>query len=351
MAVNQHERAQAFAKTAMALMVERNVSPVPENFQLFYAYAAGDNPAASRVIGDMIAGKRPFTPTVLDDLRERFFQTARTEKAVEKVSVGMDSALNAVMSTLEAAGRDAKAYGQTLSAATGELGANTSPDGVRKMVDGLVSATRAMETRAKTLEGELQRSSQQVSELRVQLEDVRRESLTDPLTGIANRKAFDATIAAAARQAAETGEPLALLMCDIDRFKKFNDTWGHQTGDQVIRLVAGCLAENVKGRDTAARYGGEEFAVVLPQTALADAVRLAQHIRTTVEGRKLVKKSNGEVLGTITISIGAAQFGPGDDIAALVRRADDCLYAAKNAGRNCVIAENDPQAPSQTAAA
>jgi diguanylate cyclase len=130
-------------------------------------------------------------------------------------------------------------------------------------------------------------------------------------------------------------------MCDIDHFKKFNDSWGHQTGDQVLRLVANCLSDNVKGRDTAARYGGEEFVVLLRGTALADAARIADQIRHGVEGKKLVKKSTGDVLGTITISIGVAQFAPGETIEAVVRRADTCLYGAKHHGRNLVIAQDD----------
>ncbi len=98
-----------------------------------------------------------------------------------------------------------------------------------------------MEQRAKSLEGELQASSQQVSELRDKLDDVRKESLTDPLTGIANRKAFDDAVKLAREQMYQDQEELTLLICDIDHFKNFNDTWGHQTGDQVLRLVAGCL--------------------------------------------------------------------------------------------------------------
>ena len=124
---------------------------------------------------------------------------------------------------------------------------------------------------------ELQKSSEQVSELRSKLDDVHKESLTDPLTGIANRKAFDNALAAAEAAVAESDDPVSLLLCDIDHFKKFNDTWGHQTGDQVLRLVASCLSENVKGRDTAARYGGEEFGVVLRGTALT---RRHAHRRT-----------------------------------------------------------------------
>ena len=195
--------------------------------------------------------------------------------------------------------------------------------------------------RAKSLEGELQASSQQVNELRTKLADVRKESMTDPLTGIANRKAFDEAVAAASDRVARDGEEVTLLLCDIDHFKLFNDTWGHQTGDQVLRLVASCLAENTKGRDTAARYGGEEFAVLLRGTGLEAATRLANQIRAMVETKKLVKKSTGDVLGAITISIGVAQFAPGETGEAVVRRADACLYGAKHNGRNLVINQND----------
>src|SRR5262249_58393247 len=125
-------------------------------------------------------------------------------------------------------GGEAEQYSSQLNAASGELESERSPGDLRQMVEGLIGATRAMEERTRTLEGELQRSSEQVTELRTKLDSVRKESLTDPLTGIANRKAFDDAVAAAAPQLAE-GENVSLLMCDIDHFKKFNDTWGHQT--------------------------------------------------------------------------------------------------------------------------
>jgi len=241
---------------------------------------------------------------------------------------------------LEAAARSTEAYSNTLTAATGHLDAGQSPADMRKLVEDLISATRAMESKTKALEGELQKSSEQVNELRGTLADVRKESLTDPLTGIANRKAFDAAMDAAMLALAE-GDQVSLMMCDIDHFKKFNDSWGHQTGDQVLRLVANCLSDNVKGRDTAARYGGEEFGVLLRGTSLADATHVADQIRLAVQGRKLVKKSTGDVLGTITISVGIAQFAPGDTVESVIRRADACLYGAKKNGRNLVLNQDD----------
>ena len=141
----------------------------------------------------------------------------------------------------------------------------------------------------------------------------------------------------------QKNEPLSLLMADIDHFKTFNDQYGHLTGDQVLRLVALAVKQNVKGRDVAARYGGEEFIVALPNTALQSAITVADHIRRAVMTKELMRRSNGERLGRVTISIGAAVLHPGDTAQLLIERADKCLYAAKRNGRNRVICEADPE--------
>jgi len=342
----RNDRALALAKTTLALMIECNVAPIPENFELFYSYAAGDSPAVGRIIGDMIAARQPFSEQVLQELRERCFAHDRAARAVNAIGDDVSASLTDVLLKIEAASQHATDYGERLSAASGKLVNHQTPDDLRNLVGGLLSATKAMEERTRSLEGELQTSSQQVNDLKSQLDNVRRESLTDPLTCIANRKAFDTNLQAAIADAQASGDGLSLFMCDIDRFKLFNDRWGHQTGDQVLRLVAQCLSENTKGRDTAARYGGEEFAVIVRGTGLADAVKLAEQIRAHVEGKKLIKKSTGEVLGSISISIGVAEFVGGETAASLIQRADACLYCAKHSGRNCVVGDNDPRASS-----
>jgi diguanylate cyclase len=328
-------------------MGECNVSATPDNFELFYAYATGENPAIAQAMDALIVAREPFTPEILLDLRVRCLSGARTARAMEDVSDNIHGVIDDVLGKLEASARDASDYQNRLSAATGELGGNfgeggRGPADLRALVDGLIAATRAMEARARSLEGELQASSQQVSELRSKLDNVRKESMIDPLTGVANRKAFDDAMHRA-REMVAGGENISLLICDIDHFKKFNDSWGHQTGDQVLRLVAACLAENVKGRDIAARYGGEEFAVLLRGTALISATKVADQIRDAVQAKKLVKKSTGEVLGTISISIGVAQFMADETADAVIRRADACLYGAKHHGRNMVINQTDPR--------
>jgi diguanylate cyclase len=337
------QREQALAKTAFALMSECGVAPTPDNFELFYHYANGGDPQIASLMGEMLSKRIPFTQQVLDHLRSQCLTSAKERQAVDAMGEGMAHVLANVIERIGDAGRDAKAYGQTLSDAHGEFDAEQSPETMRRVIDGLHAATRAMEQRTRALESELQRSSHEISDLKTKLDDVRRESLIDPLTGVSNRKAFDIELEAACVQSAETEEPVSLLMCDIDHFKQFNDTWGHQTGDQVLRLVANCLSENVKGRDTAARYGGEEFAVILRNTELAHALTLADQIRANVESKKLVKKSTGDILGRMTISIGVAQLTGAEQTGDFVQRADACLYAAKRNGRNLVLGENDPR--------
>jgi diguanylate cyclase len=341
--VFQPDREKGFAQTALALMGERGIVATPENFELFYAYASGENPAVTQVMGAAIKDGKIFTPAMMADLRLRYLTGARAAAAMDALGGDIGTVIGEVLGKLEASARETSDYKNTLSAATGQLGGERSPADLRKLVDGLIAATHAMEQRARNLEGELQASSQQVIELRDKLDDVRKESLTDPLTNIANRKAFDDAMEAAAEQVTRNNEDVCLLLCDIDLFKKFNDTWGHQTGDQVLRLVAACLSENVKGRDTASRYGGEEFAVLLRGTSLEAATRVAEQIRTSVETKKLVKKSTGEILGTITISIGVAHFSCGEAGEAVIRRADACLYGAKHHGRNMVVNQHDPR--------
>jgi diguanylate cyclase len=206
-----------------------------------------------------------------------------------------------------------------------------------------LAGAKEMEVNNKKLEAHLSASRQEIEQLQQNLEIVRTESLTDPLTTLSNRKFFDSELFKAITDAKKSGESLSLLMSDVDHFKEFNDKYGHVTGDQVLRLVALSIKQNVKGQDIAARYGGEEFAIALPNTALRQAITVADHIRRAVMTKELMKRSSGERLGRVTISIGVALLRPTDTPQALIERADSCLYAAKRNGRNRVISESDPE--------
>ncbi len=179
---------------------------------------------------------------------------------------------------------------------------------------------------------------------------MRMEVLTDPLTGVANRKCFDLRLSEGIADCKENGSDLSLMMLDIDFFKKFNDTYGHQLGDEVLKLVARTFVDSIKGQDTAARYGGEEFAIILPRTKLANAATLADQIRKTMADKVIVNRRTGDKLGAVTLSVGVASYRAGELPSSLIQRADDALYAAKRSGRNRVVSE-DPTPTTAVAAA
>jgi diguanylate cyclase len=239
-------------------------------------------------------------------------------------------------------------YDDRLSSAAQKLSGAETRDQVKAIAESLMISTREMRDTNKALQDRLSLSKSEISNLQQSLEAIRAESLTDPLTGLGNRKHFDRSIETAVQTALANGEPLSLLMFDIDHFKSFNDSYGHLTGDQVLRLVGMSLKQTIKGQDITARYGGEEFAVVLPNTALRQALTVADHIRRAVMAKELKKKSTGEILGRVTISVGVSMLKPGDDTDALIERADACLYAAKRNGRNRVICEADPEYAAET---
>lgn len=331
-----------YADRALDHLRANQVPAYPRNYELWYTYVSGFNRPLSRAVNEAITQYGQVPESILQEIYEQHLSPARITDRVDAISNRFLKEFERVIGAVDEVKGSTLSYGKSLKNAQGELDRATSGDEVKKVVGSLLIATQEMERRSLALEQQLDDSRRQIDQLQENLEAVRTETITDALTGIANRKHFDGSIKQAIRDAEETGEPLSLLLGDIDHFKAFNDNYGHQTGDQVLRLVAHAMKTNVKGRDLAARYGGEEFAIILPRTALASAVTVGDQIRRSIMAKELVKKSTGESLGTITMSFGAAQYRPGETVDSLVARADVCLYAAKHAGRNRVKSESDP---------
>lgn len=344
--------AAELAHAAVTSMTRFSIPPTPINFTIWYEYHAGRDPALSRAIDALLAGNATFTPETTLQLYEEFLNPARLLRASRETTEKLQEAMDDLRSVVGAAEENARSYGAKLEHFSGNLDRHEPEPALGSLVSGMLQETRAMEARNRTLEDRLAETTAEVKLLREHFEQARREALSDSLTGLANRKNFEQTLTLLAKAAQDEGEPLALMLIDIDHFKLFNDRHGHQTGDTVLQLVARTLSDNVKGQDLAARYGGEEFALLLPRTRAEQAVKLGDNIRVLVSGRKLVKRNSGEDLGRITISAGVAQYNAGEALSAFVQRADTALYAAKRKGRNIVVAaaEAPADAPAATPA-
>ena len=327
------------AERAFDLMREYGIPPTPRNFTVWYGYVARNYPDLLQAVEALVKTGKPITEQNNTTLYNRFFGHAEEEAVLQETSRKVGDEMSRVLDMLTDAAGGMESYGDALKSNLGALGQAKGLDDITAVVGSLVHATRSMQQRNSELEQRLKTSATEINSLKENLSAVQQEAMTDALTGIANRKFFDLTLRSATAAAEESGEPLCLALTDIDFFKKFNDTYGHQTGDQVLKLVASILRQSTKGRDTAARYGGEEFALILPQTAMADARRLCEQMRNTVSSKRIRNRQTGEEMGNITLSVGLALYRPGEPLTELIQRADEGLYMAKRTGRNRVIDE------------
>ncbi len=341
--LDEHERTMAFAEVALGQIKSLRQTAIPRNYEIWYVYATGYNAPLNKIINETLSRNGKLTEADLEQLYDTYLSQIKTTERIDKVGARVIGEIDDVMTLITEALSVSSNYDDSLTGASQKLAVAKSSEQVRAIVETLVKSTREMRDTNKVLEDRLTLSKSEISNLQQSLEAIRAESLTDPLTGLGNRKYFDRSITTAVNTALASGEPLSLLMFDIDHFKSFNDSYGHLTGDQVLRLVGMSLKQTIKGQDITARYGGEEFAVVLPNTALRQALTVADHIRRAVMAKELKKKSTGEILGRVTISVGVSMLKPGDDTDSLIERADACLYAAKRNGRNRVICEVDPE--------
>lgn len=350
MSDDDFHRALGYGTLAIDLLRRASVPPNPHFYELMFTYATGVNPALNARINAIFREGDPARD-LNEKLYREFMGAADASERISSVSERMSHRIDTMNDAIDSAMTTANAYAAALQIAGGDLGSVSDATHLRAMANSLLAETRRMQEANAELERNLDASRDDIAALQRDLDDVRREALLDPLTKVHNRKAFDDGLNRAVAEAREDGSPLCLLLLDIDHFKRFNDTWGHQTGDQVLRLVALTLKAHIKGRDSAARYGGEEFAAILPNTDLAGAVSLAEQIRGAVQSKELHKRSTNERLGHITASVGVGLFRPHDTVSSLVERTDRCLYQAKHEGRNRVVAETELKAGATTAAA
>jgi diguanylate cyclase len=338
------EKATKIAAQALEKIQVEGLSPIPENFELWYVYYSGENPEITRAIDILIAAQQEINNERCQELHQRFLSDTTENERVKQAGDRVQTTIKEVNSIVSNVKDATSKYSSTLSNVTEKLNKKSSPEEIEKAVKMVMADTQSMIEHNQKLEEQLSKSSQAMKEMQRDLEQVRKEALTDSLTNLANRKAFDAEIRRIAHEMGSAGQTFSLVMMDIDYFKSFNDNYGHQVGDQVLRLVARTLIEGVKGRDMAARFGGEEFALILPETNTQGALKVADSLRRAVAGKEVINRNTGDKLGRITLSGGVAQFLPGEDIDDLIARADAALYTAKHNGRNQIAAAPAPGA-------
>lgn len=326
----------------MRLMRQHEVPPTACNYQVWLSYRLGAPAPLREAIDHRLASGDRFTPDFMKEIHERFLGPSRTSNQLLIAGERIARDLEQVIDFIRSAEQRSDDYGRELESAATRLDSGPGPDQVRQIVSSLAAATLDMAQHNKHLNEELNRSSRELESMRKTLDAVRAESLTDALTGLANRRMFDETLRLRIDEARSQRTDLCLLLCDVDHFKRFNDTWGHHTGDQILRFLASALQAHARPDFLVSRHGGEEFAMIMPRTDERLAAQLGETLRIAIQAKRLRRRSTNEDLGQVTVSVGIAKLQPADTPVGFVERADACLYSSKRNGRNRVTTDATP---------
>jgi diguanylate cyclase len=336
-------------EASLAFLRNKELPVTPENYAVAYGYfSPQENFELKQQISQSLEQNIAFSQEFCSEMHARYLSTLYEMKVMKAASNALQLELDSILKNLQLAGEDTGRFGERMEGYSKDLlkadfvkpQNQESPSvAIKPLIEKLVSETRHMEKKSRDLEKKLNSSSHEINQLKKNLELVRMESMTDPLTQVGNRKYFEESFNEIIAQQPPVF-PISLIIGDIDHFKRFNDSWGHQMGDQVLKIVAQCLKSQLKDRGKLARYGGEEFVVILPGIGIEAGCTLADDIRKVICRQKMKKKATGETIGQITVSFGVAGLRTGESLVELVRRADRALYEAKSRGRNMVVAES-----------
>jgi diguanylate cyclase len=324
-------------------MEKLKLPPSPEIYELWYVFFSGQVPEVKKQLDALIKTDKEIKVEHLKELHLKYVSDEKNAEMVEKAGNQINSTIKSVAGAMKNVKDATSNYSGKLDGVSKQMETADTPEQMKSVLNTVISDTKNMLEQNQKVEQQLDNSTKVIEQLQRDLESVRKEAMTDGLTGLSNRKAFDQEINRIANEAQAEGEIFTLLMLDIDHFKSFNDNFGHQIGDQVLRLVAHTLTEGVKGRDMAARYGGEEFSIILPGTPLEAGITVGNALRKAVATKDVVNRNTGETLGRITMSVGVAEFSSGEEVEQLIERADAALYTAKHNGRNQVAAAPNPK--------
>ncbi len=335
--IESKEQSAELLRLTLPLMVRQAAAYHPVSYTLWYEHVAGINPPLSTALAARLESDEPLTDEDVYRLYMRHV-SERDAAVLDNLQQRLQNLLDDTAQTFNSAGEDTGHFSRTLRESRSDLTEETTVAKVQQVISRLLSEALRMETMTQILTEKLEGRTEEVKALTLQLQRAQAEALIDPLCGIHNRRGFLREAKAVFESSAGLAGS-ALVLADVDHFKRINDTHGHLLGDKVLRSLAGIFRDHVKGGDIAARIGGEEFALLLPQTTLEGARTVAEKIRACVARGRIYRDRSQDAIGSITISLGVAVGASGETLDMLMFRADQALYAAKRAGRNQVCAE------------
>jgi diguanylate cyclase len=327
-------RHAALMEQVFDFLARTGLDPIPDHYELAWYYLTCSSSTQRMMVESHMLEHGCIEPHNACELLDKI-RTAISERQLRQMVEDARQTMTEAAALTDQSGRDAAEYGDALGESVQLLAMSDEVSGAQSSeLKKLQQLTGQMIERAAVAEAQLKARSKAISQLKSRLAQSQKQALSDPLTNLPNRRAFEICLKSAVEETGRAGFPLSVAFCDIDFFKRINDTHGHATGDRVIHHVGEILHRTASANVHVARHGGEEFALVFERKTASEASIVLDKVRSTLSAKNLVAKDTMRPIGEVTLSVGVAQLNSGESSTALLGRADQALYEAKNTGRD-----------------
>ncbi|MHA7859330.1 MAG: GGDEF domain-containing protein [Henriciella sp.] len=324
------------AGAAFDLIDKYGTPPAPMTYTMWYAYAANSPEVVAREVDEILSRGDKITHEQIEDIFEAHLSSSYFEAAGERVSQAIETSLGDVTELIEKTSSETKTMQGQLESVGSNIPKRPKRRDVVAMFEQLMTTNTQMSSMTETLAAELEKSRQQVRELNEEFQTIKKQSRTDALTDVANRRAFNERLSFIHQNAVRTGGSFSLALIDLDKFKLINDTFGHPMGDKVLSHFANLIIDNIEENDFAARIGGDEFAIIFPDQIAEAAFNALVGIKLRLERANIHKDLSRDSRHQVTFSCGIAQLGQDQPIDDLIAAADEELLRAKRKSRNFI---------------
>ena len=324
-----------YLRLAVPKMIKHNIVPNPLNYTLWYSYYSNAYPKLNQALDLTIEQFGTCPQVVSEDLFLSHITKFDNVIKVDKIQQALLHVASDLSDNIEQTSQTTANYSNTLIVKLDELSTIVNVGGAQPIIEQLTISAQAICSSNDKFKRQIETARQEIEALKNELKSTKKEATTDHLTGLFNRRVFESIYEEFAQNSND--DVLAVIMMDIDKFKTFNDTHGHNMGDQILKFVGKLLKKECEMPAVPVRFGGEEFIILCPTIEMSKVVELAERIRIKLSSVSFVSNKTGKKISPITASFGIAVWDNDESVTGFIERADKALYCAKDNGRNQVV--------------